>query len=177
MDISAEIYGRQFIDIGYGFKARRGLWMQAVFMYENRAYRPKLSIGNNVAVSKNFHIACVNTIKIGDNTLIGSNVLISDHNHGQYKTYMENEKQSDPKTKPYERGLFGESIEIGENVFIGDNCVVLPGAKIGNGAVIGANSTVNSFIPDAHIAAGNPACLLKKYCREKMKWVKTGTQS
>ena len=53
-------------------------------------------------------------------------------------------------------------VVIEEGAFIGMQCVVLPGVRIGKGAIVGANSLVNSDIPDGWCAAGNPIKLLHK---------------
>ena len=50
-----------------------------------------------------------------------------------------------------------EGIFIGDDVWIGAQCIIVKGARIGNGAVIGANSLVNSDILDNAIAFGTPA--------------------
>ena len=49
------------------------------------------------------------------------------------------------------------SVVIGDNVFIGLNVVVAQPARIGDGAVIGANSVVTCDIPANAIAVGSPA--------------------
>jgi carbonic anhydrase/acetyltransferase-like protein (isoleucine patch superfamily) len=51
----------------------------------------------------------------------------------------------------------GSQIAIRENVWIGTRATILSGARIGEGAVIGALSVVDSEIPPFAIAAGNPA--------------------
>lgn len=51
---------------------------------------------------------------------------------------------------------------IGNDVWIGQNVTILPGVHIGDGAIIGLNSTVASDIPAYTIAAGNPARVIKK---------------
>ncbi|MDE6476650.1 MAG: transferase [Mycoplasmoidaceae bacterium] len=45
---------------------------------------------------------------------------------------------------------------------MGQNCTILPGVHIGDGAIIGLNSTVASDIPPYSIAVGNPAKVIKK---------------
>ena len=47
-----------------------------------KKYNPRLVIGNHVTISHWSHIACTNLVTIGDHVLIGSNVVIADHNHG-----------------------------------------------------------------------------------------------
>ncbi len=46
---------------------------------------------------------------------------------------------------------------IGNDVWIGQNAVILPGVKIGDGAIIGANSVVGSDVDPYSIVVGNPA--------------------
>lgn len=48
-------------------------------------------------------------------------------------------------------------VTIGHDVWIGHGAVVMPGVRIGNGAVIGANSVVTRDVPAFMIAAGVPA--------------------
>ena len=42
------------------------------------------------------------------------------------------------------------------------NAVILPGIHIGDGAIIGANTTVASDIPPYTVSAGNPARIIRK---------------
>ena len=57
--------------------------------------------------------------------------------------------------------LKGDTV-IGNDVWIGQNAVILPGVRIGDGAIIGANSVVGSDIEPYSIVVGNPAKLLRK---------------
>ncbi len=51
---------------------------------------------------------------------------------------------------------------IGNDVWIGQHAVILPGIHIGDGAIIGANSTVGKDVTPYAIVAGNPARELRK---------------
>ncbi len=62
--------------------------------------------------------------------------------------------------------LKGDTI-IGNDVWIGQNVTILPGIKIGNGAIIGANSVVASDVPAYVIAVGNPCRVVKKRFDDK----------
>ncbi|MEA4832313.1 Virginiamycin A acetyltransferase [bioreactor metagenome] len=55
----------------------------------------------------------------------------------------------------------GDTI-IGNDVWIGQYATVLPGVHIGDGAIIGMNSTVGSNVEPYTIVAGNPAKFIRK---------------
>lgn len=57
---------------------------------------------------------------------------------------------------------------IGNDVWIGQNAVILPGVNIGDGAIIGANSVVDSNIAPYTIVAGNPAKVIRKRFDEEL---------
>ncbi len=57
--------------------------------------------------------------------------------------------------------LKGDTL-IGNDVWIGQNAVILPGVHIGDGAIIGANSVVGSYIPPYTVVIGNPARNIRK---------------
>ncbi len=50
---------------------------------------------------------------------------------------------------------------IGNDVWMGDGAVVMPGARIGNGVIVGAHSVVSGHVPDYAIVAGNPARVVR----------------
>lgn len=56
---------------------------------------------------------------------------------------------------------------IGNDVWIGMNCFIMPGVKIGDGAVIGANSVVAKNVAPYSIVAGNPIKEIRKRFSEK----------
>jgi len=60
---------------------------------------------------------------------------------------------------PYNR--FEEDCIIGNDVWVGTNSTILRGVKIGNGAVVGANSIVTKDVPPYAIVAGCPATIIK----------------
>lgn len=165
-----EVYGLHAIEIGKNFKARAGLWLHAVISYEDQLFNPKIFIGNNVAASKNLHIAAINSVSIHDNVLIGSNVLITDHNHGIYDAAIKSVLPSEPSEAPSSRKLSGHSVVIESNVFLGDGCIILPGSHIGTGSVLGAGTVVSGYIANASIAAGAPAKIIKNFDPNSASW-------
>lgn len=110
---------------------------------------------------------------IGDYTYIGYNCLITKATIGRYCSIADNVSigpgEHDVKRastsslfykSPYEE-LTKDEIIIGNDVWIGVNSVIRRGVKIGDGAVIGANSFVNKDVPAFEIYAGTPAKFIK----------------
>lgn len=50
---------------------------------------------------------------------------------------------------------------VGHDVWLGYGAMVLPGARIGNGVIVGAGAVVRGQIPDYAIVTGNPAQIVR----------------
>ncbi|HNA87128.1 MAG TPA: CatB-related O-acetyltransferase [Nitrospira sp.] len=61
---------------------------------------------------------------------------------------------------PGHPGTKGDVV-IGNDVWIGHEAVILSGVRIGDGAVVGARAVIRSDVPPYHIAAGNPARVVR----------------
>ncbi|MCQ3035478.1 MAG: CatB-related O-acetyltransferase [Bacilli bacterium] len=57
--------------------------------------------------------------------------------------------------------LKGDTV-IGNDVWIGQNVTILPGVHIGDGAIIGLNSTVTKDVEPYTIVGGNPVRVIRK---------------
>ncbi|HEP1839287.1 TPA: acetyltransferase [Streptococcus suis] len=128
----------------------------------------RLTFGENCEIGDNVHIVAHEKVSIGNNVLLASKIFISDTSHGEYS----GERQDQPDVPPNQRSLRTKPVTIEDNVWLGENVVVLPGAKIGKGSIIGANSVVNHIIPDYSIAVGSPARVIKMYDFNDNKWKK-----
>ena len=60
----------------------------------------------------------------------------------------------------------GDTI-VGNDVWIGYNSTIMPGIKIGDGAIIAANSTITKDVEPYTIVGGNPAKEIRKRFTEK----------
>lgn len=148
-------YGEEYIKITGIMSSEPGLRIECIDKYEGQTFTPELLIGNNVSFNYRCHVGCINKIEIGDNVLIGSNVLITDHSHG-------NISPSELKISPRKRPLFSKGpVKIEDNVWIGENCVILPGVTVGKNSIIAASSVVTKSIPSNSLAAGNPAVVIR----------------
>jgi len=162
----AYLRGLSSIHVGEDFSAETGLWLEAITRYRDQTFTPRIVIGSGVRVSQFVHIAATNRVEIGDDVLIGSRVIIIDHNHGQYRS-----THSSPMNSPASRLLDSDlQVTIGARVWLGDGVVVAPGATIGEGSVIGANSVVIGHVPPFSIAVGAPAIVKKKFDFSTDKW-------
>ena len=63
--------------------------------------------------------------------------------------------------------LKGDTV-IGNDVWIGQNVTILPGVHVGDGVIIGLNSTVASGLEPYGVYAGNPARLIRKRFDEEL---------
>ena len=109
--------------------------------------QPVVRIGDRCLIGRGSGIVGHFSIDIGDDVWTGHHVYITDQNHG----YGDPDRPISTQTMP-ER-----PVRIGSGSWIGHGSVVLPGAEIGRGCVIGANSVVNGVIPDHSVAVGAPA--------------------
>ena len=55
----------------------------------------------------------------------------------------------------------GPDTVIGHDVWIGRDARLLPGARLGDGVIVGANAVVTGDVPPYSIIAGNPARLIR----------------
>lgn len=161
-----DIRGRKFIDFGTGLTTGRNCRIEA---YPLDGQSTVVRFGRNVQINDHVHITGIKNVQIGDDVLIAGKVYISDSQHGNYSAQTE---QSDPAIPPADRILFAKDVAIGNRVWLGESVAVLAGVKIGEGAIIGANSVVTKDIPENTIAAGIPAKTVKRFNPATKKWEK-----
>jgi acetyltransferase-like isoleucine patch superfamily enzyme len=144
------------MEIGAGFTT--GQYCRIEAGRPNSATK-SLKVGRSVQINDRCHIAAIDSVVIGDNVLIASNVFITDHDHGD--TSFES-----LRLRPIERPLCHAAVKIEKNVWIGQNAVILKGVSIGESAVVAAGAVVTRDIPAFSVAAGNPARVLGRRCVE-----------
>lgn len=150
------IMGHKYITFD-SFMACPGVRIECWDKYMGNSYSPSITIGHNVCFNYRCHVGAINKIIIGNNVLIGSQVLITDHSHGELT--KEELLISPAKRKLYSKG----PVIIGDDVWIGEGACILPNVTIGHNSVIGANSVVTHDIPPFSIVGGNPARIIRKY--------------
>jgi acetyltransferase-like isoleucine patch superfamily enzyme len=111
--------------------------------------RGEIEIGNFCAIVGAI-FSCNSRVVIGDYTFIAHDVVIAD----RYAATPPVEEYG--SSAPYDWG--GKtSISIGANAWIGTRAVLLAGARIGEGAIVGAATLVDFDVPAFSVTAGNPA--------------------
>ena len=129
-------------------------------------------IDNNTVLGDYTYVGNHTTITravIGRYCSIGNNVTIGpgEHNINEIST----SGHLSISTNDY-KGLTKDDCTIGNDVWIGVDAIVRRGVKIGNGAIIGANSFVNRDVPDFAVVAGSPAKIIKmRFNEEKIKQI------
>lgn len=108
-----------------------------------------ISIGSGSGLGVNCFVH--GPLRIGDNVMMGPDVVILTHTHNIERTDIPMVKQ----------GSRIEEVIIGNDVWIGMRSIIMPGVKIGNGAVIGAGAIVTKDVPDYAIVGGVPAKFIK----------------
>ena len=125
-----------------------------------------IKIGENVTFGDYVQLQSSNSIVIGDNVLFASRIFVGDSNHGIYS----GKEQTDPSIPPNIRPLNVGEIRIGDNVWIGNGVTIVGNVKIGDGAIVGANSVVTKDIDAYCIYIGAPAKKIKQWDSESKKW-------
>ncbi|WP_461629859.1 CatB-related O-acetyltransferase [Labilibaculum euxinus] len=132
----------------------------------------KSSLGENVKICEDVEID--SKTSIGKYTYIGQYSTITSSRIGNYCSiasfvkigHGEHDLDRVSTNSIFYKNTYEEltkkKCEIGNDVWIGTDAIILRGVKIGDGAVIGANSVVNIDIPEYSVAVGSPVRILKK---------------
>ncbi|MDE6105231.1 MAG: sugar O-acetyltransferase [Clostridia bacterium] len=110
-------------------------------------YGQNITVGKNVFINSGCCFQDQGGIEIGDNVLIGQQVVIATLNHD---------------LSPEKRGnMLPAPVKIGNGVWIGAHATILSGVTIGDGAVIAAGAVVTKDVPKNTVVGGVPAKVIK----------------
>jgi acetyltransferase-like isoleucine patch superfamily enzyme len=144
----------RYLKIGRGFTAGPGVRLEACDQYGEDRFAPEIEIGDNVIFSHNVHVGAIDRVRIGNDVLVGSNVLITDHGHGIGDL---GERVQPPRARcPHSKG----PVTIEDRVWIGENAAILSGVRVGQGAIVEPNSVVTCDVPAYAVVGGAPARIL-----------------
>lgn len=100
-------------------------------------------IGERVFINSGCVFQDQGGVFIGDDVLIGHNVVLASLNHA-----MDPARRAD---------MIPGAIRIGNGAWIGSNATILPGVSVGEGAVVAAASVVTRDVPAGAVVVGSPA--------------------
>lgn len=109
----------------------------------------RLEIGNNVFINYGSSLVASNHVKVGDDCLIGTHVMVMDCDFHRVE-----DKAWDTTGMP---------VILEDRVWLGNRSIVLKGVTIGHDAVVGAGSVVTKDVPPRTVVAGSPARVVRQF--------------
>ena len=106
-----------------------------------------IKIGKRVFINEGCCFQDQGGVEIGDDVLIGQQVVIATLDHD-----LDPNKRGNMKPAP---------VKIGDKVWIGAHATILSGVTIGEGAVVAAGAVVTKDVPAYAVAGGVPAKIIK----------------
>lgn len=106
-----------------------------------------IQVGKNVFINGGCHFQDQGGITLGDDCLIGHNVVFATLNH-----FIEPSERASLRPAP---------IVLGKKVWVGSSSTILQGVTIGDNAIIAAGSVVTKDVPANAIVGGVPARLIR----------------
>lgn len=123
---------------------------------------PVLTIGDRCVFGKGVAIVAHERVVIGDDTVAGHYIYITDQNHGYGDLDV-----------PIGRQMWKNApVTIGDSCWLGHGAIILPGVTIGRHVVVAAGAVVTSDVPDYCVVAGAPARIVRRHVPE-CGWVAT----
>jgi acetyltransferase-like isoleucine patch superfamily enzyme len=107
-----------------------------------------IRLGDGVFIGHHATIAAHQSVELGAGTFVAELVSIRDHDHAV-------------GSPPAAGQMTVSSVEIGENVWLASKTTVLAGARIGRGAVVGANAVARGELPPWTVSVGVPARVVR----------------
>ena len=115
----------------------------------NCDYGLNIHVGENFLANYNVTILDIAPVHIGNDVMIGPNVLVTTVNH-----------PLSPMGRRKHLGV-AKPVAIGNDVWIGGNVIILPGVTIGDNVVVAAGAVVTKDVADNCVVGGVPAKVIK----------------
>jgi acetyltransferase-like isoleucine patch superfamily enzyme len=108
-----------------------------------------LEVGNNVFINHGTSIVSSAHVKIGNDCLIGTHVMVMDCDFHRVE-----DKAWDTTGRP---------IVLQDRVWLGNHSIVLKGVTVGHDSVVAAGAVVTRDVPPRTVVAGNPARVVREF--------------
>jgi acetyltransferase-like isoleucine patch superfamily enzyme len=152
------------IKFGNSVMIRKDAWINT-FDLSGAADELKIVIDDNSLIGARDVISAKNSIHIERDVIIGTSVLIQDHNHANVDTSLPIKAQ----------GLTpGGTIRIEQGCWIGHGAAIVCGhgeLVLGRNSVVAANALVTRSFPPYSVIVGNPARLARQFDTVSGIWV------
>jgi maltose O-acetyltransferase len=110
----------------------------------------KIRVGDRSQIGVN--CKAESDLVLGDDVVMGPDVVIMSSAHAFERLDIPINRQG---------GLSQRPVVIGNDVWIGTRVIIMPGVRIGDQAVIGANTVVTKDVPPRAIFAGSPGKVIR----------------
>lgn len=112
-----------------------------------------ISIGNNTTMTMRVHLNCQEDsrkIILGEDCMLSNNIIIRTSDSHPIYDRVSKSRINPPK-----------DIKIGNHVWIAPNSKVMKGAVIGDGAIIGSDTTITKTVEPYNLVVGRPQRVVK----------------
>lgn len=110
----------------------------------------QVSLGNRSGIGAFAEL--VGAVEIGDQVMMGPEVLVMTQNHCIDRTDIPMMVQGLTESR---------QVVIEDDVWIGARAVIMPGVRVGRGSVVAAGAIVTKSVPPMSIVGGNPARVIR----------------
>jgi acetyltransferase-like isoleucine patch superfamily enzyme len=126
-----------------------------------RCHEGAVEIGRKTVMGQECTISAYKRVRIGEQCVIADRAMFIDFDHGVVEV-----------ERPIrEQGIYTRDVEVGSNVWIGYGACILRGVRVGDNAIVGANSVVTKDVPANAVVAGIPARVIRmRDAPERLRW-------
>lgn len=150
IDVGVYLYGTKNISIGDYVWIDTGCRIEAML--------GEIKIGKRVHIAANAIVAAREPVIIGDYVGIGAGAKI----YANSERPFGGKRMSGPMIPEEYKAYYSKKIVIEKDSCVGTGSVLLPGANIGEGAVVGANTVIKKNIEPYDIVVGLPPRVIGK---------------
>ena len=167
--LKGRIIGGQYVRLGDGVEMEKD-FIIAVYPEFGGQKNPVSTspdggvwIGSGGSYNRKLTVYCAERVEIGKDVLFGSDILISDNEHGTNPESPVPYRDQPLKTAP---------VLIGDRCWVCEGAKILSGTRIGKESIIAAGAVVKGVFPERCILAGVPARIIRVWNDEKKAWDK-----
>jgi acetyltransferase-like isoleucine patch superfamily enzyme len=133
-----------------------------VEQFNGRTHDPWVRVGSGTNIGAGIWFSCVGRIEIGENNLMGHNILIADSYH----------EYEDPDTPIIRQPMASpQAVTVEPGCIIGPHVAILAGVTLGANSFVAANAVVTKSVPPNSVVVGNPARVIRHYDRARGEWI------